>query len=431
MKNKLKRVLGLTEAVFYGIGIIVGAGIFILVGKAAGVAGNAVWLSFIISAIVASFTGLSYAELSSIFPKASAEFIYVKRTYKNELWAFIISWLILFSGLASIATVSLGFASYANALFHIPIILAAPMVIIFTSFLCYLGIKESSTVNIILIAIQLLALALIIALGMVTIFGSPKKINYFDMPFGFQGILTAVTFTFFAYLGFEDIVNIAEETKNPKKNIPRAIILALIITTSIYVLTAISAVSLVSWSELSRSSAPLAFATLKFLGNAGFIFISFAALIATLTTIIGIIIFVSRMMYGMAVERAFPKSFSFLHPKRKTPVTALVTIAIVSIMFLFFGKIEVLAQISTFGVIVSFIAVNLSLIWLRYMQPELKRPFRAPLNIGKYPLTAFFGIFTCFLLLFQYPFPILGFSLVLVIGGLVYYICLKKLFNNF
>ena len=221
----LSRNVGLFGAVTYGIGIILGAGIYVLIGPAAGLAGNSVWLSFIIGAIISSFTGLSYAELSTMFPKAAAEYIYVKRAFKNELLAFLTGWLIVFSGIVSMSAVALGFASYFKAISALPIVLIAMILVGLLSLLNFIGIEESSTVNIIFTAIEVGGLLLVIVLGL----GKIGTVNYFEAP-NISGIFAAAALMFFAYLGFEDIVNISEETTKPKKNLPRALILSIILT---------------------------------------------------------------------------------------------------------------------------------------------------------------------------------------------------------
>ena len=143
----LNRTVGLLGAVTYGIGIILGAGIYVLIGPAAGLAGNSVWVSFIIGALISSLTGLSYAELSTMFPKAAAEYIYVKRAFKSELLAFLTGWLIIFTGIVSMSTVALGFAGYFKAIFSLPIVFIASILIVLLSFLNFMGIEKSSKVK--------------------------------------------------------------------------------------------------------------------------------------------------------------------------------------------------------------------------------------------------------------------------------------------
>lgn len=214
--NTLKRELSLTEVTLYGVGIILGAGIYALIGEGAGLTGNSLWLSFVIGAVIASLTGLSYAELASLYPKAAAEYVYVRESFGSKLLAFLIGWLILFTGITTVATVSLGFAGYFNGLFGIPMLLVAIVLIVLLSYLNYLGIKQSSRINILFTLIEISGLILIITLAFLN-FDTLRSVDYLAMPNGLEGLLAASALVFFAYIGFEDIANIAEETKNPQK----------------------------------------------------------------------------------------------------------------------------------------------------------------------------------------------------------------------
>src|SRR3989344_3416599 len=235
MATQLKRSLGLFETTFYGVGVVLGAGVYVLIGKAAGLAGNSLWAAFAIGAFIATFTGLSYAELSSMFQKASGEHYYAQKAFNNHI-AFLVGWLIVIGGIIASATVALGFAGYFNALFNTPIILTAIASIL------------------ILTIIKLVGLLIIIALGF-TFFGD---VNILELPpTGFRGLISGAALIFFAFLGFEGVVRLSEETKNPKKVIPKALILSIIITTIIYILVAISAVSVLGWERLAMRNAPL------------------------------------------------------------------------------------------------------------------------------------------------------------------------------
>jgi len=424
---KLKRELGLFEAIAYGVGVILGAGVFALIGQAAGMAGNSLWVSFVISAFIAVFTGLSYAELSAMYPKAAAEFIYVKKAYSSEFWAFIISWLLIFTTVVAIATVSLGFSGYLFELLNLSkqfqsqiVIAIAIVLIIALSFVNFYGIKESSKLNILFTGMELLALVTIVLLGLWKI-GTVQSLNYFEAPKGFSGVFSAATLVFFAYLGFEDVVNISEETKTPKKHIPIALLLSIIITTIIYILISVSVVNLANWQELAASPAPLALAASKILGDKAFLFVSVAALFATSGTALTLLVVISRMMYGMAKEGSFPKVMARVHSRTGTPYVAAIVAMVLSIIFVFIGDIESVAKITSLGSLIAFSAVNLSLIHLRFMKPNLNRPFKTPLNIGKFPLTAFFGVISCMALMTCFDLELILFSLAVLLAGGIFF----------
>ena len=425
---KLRRSLGLFEAVVYGVGVILGAGVFALIGQAAGLAGNSLWVSFLISAFIAVFTGLSYAELSAMYPKAAAEFIYVKKAYGSEFWAFIIGWLLIFTGVVGVATVSLGFSGYFFELlkmsgefpYYLMIGIAIGLIAVL-SFINFYGIKESSKLNIVFTGISFLGLAAIIILGFWKITTTTNPLNYFEAPNGLTGIFSAAALVFFAYLGFEDVVNISEETKTPKKLIPLALLLSVIITTLIYVLISISVINLASWQELAASPAPLALAASKVFGDKAFIFISISALFATASTSLILLIVVSRMLYGIAREGSFPKILAKVHSGRGTPYVAIVVVMLLSMIFVLIGKIENVAKITSLGSLIAFSAVNLSLIHLRFMRPDIPRPFRTPFNLGKFPVTAFIGVVSCMALISCFDLELILFSLaVLLVGGIFF-----------
>ncbi|MBS3064774.1 MAG: amino acid permease, partial [DPANN group archaeon] len=254
MATQLKRSLGLFETTFYGVGVVLGAGVYVLIGKAAGLAGNSLWAAFAIGAFIATFTGLSYAELSSMFQKAGGEHYYAQKAFNNHI-AFLVGWLIVIGGIIASATVALGFAGYFNALFNTPIILTAIAATLILTIINFWGIKEATWFGIIATVIELAGLLIIIALGF-AFFGD---VNILELPpTGFQGLISGAALIFFAFLGFEGVVRLSEETKNPKKVIPKALILSIIITTIIYILVAISAVSVLGWERLAMSNAPLA-----------------------------------------------------------------------------------------------------------------------------------------------------------------------------
>jgi len=259
----LKREIGLFEITSWGVGIILGAGVYVLVGEASGIAGNSVWLSFLIGAMVAVLTGLSYAELSSMFPKEAAEYVYVKTACGCKILSFVIGWLVIVTGTISVSTVALGFAGYFQSLFGFPRVLPAVILIILLSYINFSGIKESTRMNILFTFVEMAGLVFIISIGA----GSLGKVDLLEAPNGIAGILSAAALIFFAYLGFEDIVNIAEETKNPEKTIPKALVLSIIITTCLYILVASAVVSLADWEILGGASAPLAFAASQALGE--------------------------------------------------------------------------------------------------------------------------------------------------------------------
>jgi APA family basic amino acid/polyamine antiporter len=395
-KPALKRELGLFEVTVSGVGIILGAGIYALIGKGAGLAGNSLWMSFAISAVIALFTGLSYAELSSMFPKAGAEYEYIKNAF-GKVTAFIIGWLIILSGIIGTSTVALGFGGYFSSLFHTPAIPSAIIIIILLSFVLLLGIKESAFLAIVFTLIETAGLLFIIIIGIPHL----GNVNYFEMPLGVKGVFEASALVFFAYMGFEGIVKLSEETKNPGKTIPKSLILALLVSIFLYVLVALASVSVMGWDEIAKSEAPLADIAFTALGHDAFVILSIIALFATANTALLMMLASSRITYGMAGSFSLPQIFARIHYSRRTPWVAIVIIMFLSILFVFTGDIGLVANITNYTLFVTFIVINATVISLRYKHPELARPFRMPVNIGKFPVLALFGFVFCLFMLLQ------------------------------
>jgi APA family basic amino acid/polyamine antiporter len=403
----------------YGVGLILGAGIYVLIGEAAGFAGNSMWISFLLGAIVAVFAGLSYSELSALYPKAAAEYTFVKNAFKNNFFGFIIGWLTAITSIIVAATVSLGFGGYLAQFIEIPITIGAIILIAILSVVNFIGIKESAWANTIFAIITAGGLGLIIFLGFTV--EPVESIDYFEAPNGFPGIILAFVLIFFAFIGFEDMANVAEEVRRPHKTIPRAIILSVVITGIIYILVSLSAVKILDWQELAASSAPLADVAHKVLGTNGSITLSIIALFATASTVLITLVAGARILYGMAKSNSLPQFLSNVHSKTKTPWIAVIVILVTSIGFTFVGDIVIIANIVVFAVVITFAAINLAVIVLRYTEPVLERPFRVPINIGKFPILPLFGFGTTVYMALQFEVEIILVGLAIIGIGAIFY----------
>jgi APA family basic amino acid/polyamine antiporter len=413
-KVELKRALGLWEVTLSGVGIILGAGIYALIGEAAGLAGNAVWLAFAISALVALLTGLSYAELSSMFPKASAEYEYTSQAF-GRLPAFVIGWLIIFSGAIGAATVALGFAGYFNALLGAPRILSALILVMILSGIILIGIKQSAWVAIVFTFIEALGLVIIIALG-IPYLGS---VDYLEMPFGISGLFQASALIFFAFIGFEEMVKLSEEAIDPERTLPRALIMAITASIILYVLVALSAVSVLGWQELSLSDAPFADIAYVALGKNAFFILSIIALFSTTNTVLLMLLAASRIIYGMADSSSLPKVLGKVHPVTRTPWIAVMASMILCMGFVLLGDIALVANVNNFTVFVTFITINAALMLLRYRKPEISRPFKVPVDIGRFPLLPFLGLILNIFMLTQLTLEVMAIGIVLTVVGIL------------
>ena len=422
--SELKRHMSLFHLTMYGVGLILGAGIYVLIGESAGFAGNSMWVSFLIGAIVAMFAGLSYAELSALFPKAAAEYTFVKNAFKNNFFAFIIGWLTAITSVIVAATVSLGFAGYLNQFVEIPITLGAIFLIGILSIVNFIGIKESAWANAVFALITASGLILVIILGFSV--DVIEKVDYLETPNGITGIILAFVLIFFAFIGFEDMANVAEEVRRPHKTIPRAIILSIIITGAIYILVSLAVIRVLPWQELSQSSAPLADVAAGVLGNKGSITLSLIALFATASTVLITLVAGARILYGMAKSNSLPQILGRIHPKTNTPWIAVIGIFVTSIAFAFVGDIVIVANITVFAVVITFAVINLAVIVLRYTESELDRPFKVPVNIGKFPILPLFGFGTTIYMILQFEIGVAIVGLTIIGVGAIVYVILKK-----
>ncbi|MGY5151296.1 MAG: APC family permease [Candidatus Nitrosopumilus sp. bin_6a] len=417
--SELKRHMGLFQLTMYGTGLILGAGIYVLIGEAAGFAGDSVWLAFVLGSIVALFAGFSYAELSSVFPKAAAEYVFIKNAFKNNFFAFLIGWLTAITSIITAATVALGFGGYFAEFVNIPIIISAIGLLCILSIVNFVGIRESSWTNTIFTIIEAAGLILIIVIGFT--FASPEPVDYTASPTGLSGIVIAFVLIFFAFIGFEDMANIAEEVKKPRKTLPRAIILSVIISGVLYVLVSLAVVRVVNWEELATSAAPMALVAERGLGSEAHILLSSIALFAITNTVLITLVAGSRIFYGMAKEKVFPAILERVHFKTKTPWIAVIVILITSIAFSSVGDIVIVANITVFAIVITFAAVNLAVIVLRYTEPDIERKFRVPINIGKFPILPLFGLGISVYMGFQFEIEVVLVGITIIGIGVIFY----------
>jgi APA family basic amino acid/polyamine antiporter len=432
--GQLKRSISLFQAIMYGTGLILGAGIYVLIGDVAGIAGNAMWISFVLAAAIAAFTGISYAELTSIFPRSAAEYVFVKNTFGNNLFAFVSGWLAIFVAVVSAAAVAIGFSSYLASFFPgLDQPAAAMLLVAALSGVNFAGIRESAWTNTAFTLIEVAGLAIIIGAGL--LFASSAATNYYEMPpavtsfpLALGAIASAAGLAFFAYFGFENLANISEETKNARKAIPIALVASIVITTGIYILVAVSAVALVGWEGLSSTNAPLALAAEEAFGRSGTVILSSIALFATSNTVLMMLVSGSRIIFGMATDKALPPLLSEIHPKTKTPIRAVIAIMMLTIgvVTISSGRIDAVAEVAVFGIFMVYVFVNLSLIWLRYKKPELERPFRTPWSIGKFPVIAGLGLVTSIVMLTQFDWMTAAAGMAAATAGVITYSALKR-----
>ena len=384
--TSLQRVLGLTEVTAGGVGIIIGAGIYVLLGAATAHAGSLVWVAFLFAAMLSAFTGLSYAELSSMFPSAAGEYEYTRRALP-EWVAFVIGWTMIVGLVVAAATVSVGFGRYARYFLEIDARVAALGLLAAVSMVAMGGVKQSARLTVGLSAVQVGGLVLVIAIGIPHV----GDVSLFTGP-GVAGVLGAAALVFFAFIGFDEVITLAEETRDPTRTVPRALLLALGLSTILYIAVAIAAVSVLGAEALAASPRPLADVMAHVLGYRGATVVAAIAVMTTTNTTLLAMTAASRVIYGMARAGALPRTLAAVHPTRGTPVRAIIVAVLVAAGFAAFGEFTVIAAITDFAVYVVFLAVNATVIILRRNHPELSRPFAVPGAIHGIPIVPILGL---------------------------------------
>jgi APA family basic amino acid/polyamine antiporter len=398
-KKELKRSLGFWDVLMFGVGGIVGAGIYAIIGKAAGFSGNMLWLSFVIAATVALLTGLSYAEFVSRYPDSGGSFEYIKQGF-NEKTALFMSVFMAFTGIVAAAAISISFADYLSRLVNIPSWVIIISVISLMAFFNIIGAKYSSYYNSFATIVTLIGLAAVVVVSIPEI-GTTPLLETNDA--GWTGLFAGGALIFFSYIGFEDLVKMAEETKNPKVNMPKAIILSGIIVLLIYVLIAISAVSVLDWKQLSNSNGPLAAVIEAKLGAWGATSLVIIALFATSKTILSNILGTSRLLYDVArdSEKSWLKKFTTISGIGNAPNFAIIAISLVAIGFGLIGNLKLVASLSNIFIFIVFGMVNLALLNLRHRKRKEKNkkpPFYIRLNVNNIPVPTIIALITILLM---------------------------------
>jgi APA family basic amino acid/polyamine antiporter len=385
-KMELKRELNLLQLVLIGIGIIFGAGIYALVGVMAALAGNGAWISVIIAGLICLFTGLSYAFLSKNFPSNSSEYIYILKTFNSEILAKFSGYLMIISGIISVPLVAIAFGMYFSALFKVnAVIIAAIILISLCTMILLKGIKESALATIIGTLIEGGGLFAIIIFGMF----HTGNLNFFE--FKIDGVFSASVVAVFAFLGFECITRLSEETKNPEKNIPKGIVLSILISSIVYTLTVVSSLAVLGAENLAKSKAPLADVANKIFGGNGFLMLSVIVLFSTANTVLGMLLVTSRQIYGMSEMNAFIYSKIFGKIYKSVPANAIILSSLLSLIFLFISELRILVDLSVIPILIVFFLVNISAM-IQNFKTEKKK---------FYILSSLLGALFCLFLVFH------------------------------
>ncbi len=393
----LKRTLTLPSLIFYGTGMILGAGIYSIIGKAAGIVGTTLWFSFVLAALSAGMTALSYCELATFKPKAGAEFVYVQSAFPRWTWlANSIGLVMALAGISTASAVALAFGGYLNGFIDLAPLMTGFLLLCLLSLVNIVGTQESSRLNMLFTLIEVLGLILFIYLGF-----SIKNAGLILIEPISPKVLTGTALIIFAYFGFEDIVNLVEDAKDPERTVPKAILWSLGISTVIYIFVSFAALSIAPLEKLVSSEAPLMEAAAAASPKMAIV-LGICALFSTANTVLIALLAASRAFYGMSMDRKFPSIFGKVLPKRRTPWLASLLVLGLSIALLPLSGVEVIASVSSFATLIGFFTVNITLIRLRFTKPNEIRPFTVPLNLGKFPVIPALAAISTAILLMQF-----------------------------
>lgn len=454
-KGTLKRSLGAINLVAIGVGVIIGAGLFSLTGiAAANNSGPAVILSFVIAAVGCAFSALCYAEFASMVPVSGSAYTYAYATL-GELFAWIIGWDLILEYSVGAATVGISWSQYlvkflenfdiflppqlvmspfekatladgtiVNGWFNLPSILIIALI----TAIIVRGTKGSAIFNVVVVTLKVGVVLVFISLGWQYIDVAnyhpfiPENTGVFG-EFGWSGVLRGAGVVFFVFIGFDIVATMAQETKNPQRNMPIGILGSLIVCTVLFILFGYVMTGLANYTEFKNSAAPVAIAIAhtpyKWLAVA----VIMAILIGYTSVILVDLLGQSRVFFSMSKDGLLPKIFSDLHPKFNTPFKSNIVLCIFISLFAGFVPISIVGEMTSIGTLLAFVMVCLGIIILRKQQPDIERPFKTPFV----PLVPILGILTCVLMMVSLPFDTwLRLIVWLAIGFVIYFLYGKK-----
>ena len=377
--HELKRSLNFSMLTLYGLGTILGAGIYVLVGKVAIHAGLYAPISFLLAALLAGLSGYSYAALSAHLPKSAGEAVYVETAFNLRPLSILVGWMVVLTGVVSAATISKGFVGYLQVFIDIPDFWAISMLLLAMTGLAYWGVNESVWATAATTLLGLLGLMIILYYSAPSFLTLAERSHELLPPLTdggiWFGILLGAFLAFYAFIGFEDMVNMAEEVKQPEVTLPKAIIAAIVISSILYYLIALAAVLQMPQDQLIASKAPMADIMNQHSESMAW-FVSFISLAAIVNGALVQIIMGSRVMYGMGKHNMAPLWLAKIHPVRKTPYIATLLIGLVVWVLATQFPLTSLAKLTSFIIIMVFFLVNVALIKLLFTK-ETKDHFTA------------------------------------------------------
>jgi APA family basic amino acid/polyamine antiporter len=407
--GELRRTMSLWQLTLFSVGATLGTGIFVILGQAVPKAGPAVVLAFVLAAVTALFSALSYAELAGTIPVSGSSYSYAYATL-GELVAWICGWCLMLEYAVSVAAVAVGWGEYVNAFlrslfgFTLPdaitrspgqdggvVNVTAIVIVLLATWLLLYGASESATANAVFVLVKVAVLAFFCVVAF-TAFESGNLAPF--APMGVAGITAAASQVFFSYIGFDAASTAGEEARNPKRDLPLAILLSLLIVTVVYVAVALAAIGAMPWQDFDPDSTE---ASLSYIADLAIgatwpgLIVSFGAVIAIASVVLTVIYGQTRILFAMSRDGLIPRVFQRVNPRRQVPVlNTLIVAAFISVLA---GLVPLgqLAEATSIGTLFAFAIVNVGVLVLRYRSPELPRSFRTPL----FPATPVLGAILC------------------------------------
>jgi amino acid transporter len=362
----LKRSIGLVLLTLYGLGTILGAGIYVLVGEVARSAGAATPAAFVLAGVIATFSALSYAELGGRLPKSAGEAAYIEAAFEWPAAAGVIGWAVIATGIISSATLVRGFVGYLDVFVSLPSELVIVLLVLGLGALASWGIAESMWAAGVITVVEVLGLLAVCFIARDSLAGFPDQwtnmLPTLDAA-ALAGVLSGAFIAFYAFIGFEDMVNVAEEVVAPERTVPYAIVAALVLSTALYLLVAVVATLALPLTVLAGNDAPMA-AIVESRGYSP-VFIAFVGLFAVINGALIQLVMASRVLYGLGMQGLVWPLVARVHVRRRTPVVASAVVALGILIFALALPIGRLARLTSFVALAVFTAVNMSLIVLK------------------------------------------------------------------
>jgi APA family basic amino acid/polyamine antiporter len=433
-ETQLKRAVGASQLTAMGVGAIIGTGIFVVIGEGAGVAGPAVILSFVLAAVACAFSALSYAELASSIPVSGSAYTYTYATL-GEIVAWIIGWDLILEYGVSVAAIAVGWGGNLNLFLDVTFGIQLPdaiakspedggvfnlpavFVVLAITLLLVRGVKESARANMVMVVIKLVVLLFFIAVAMAN-FGTGNFRNF--APSGVDGVTSAAAIIFFAYIGFDAVSTGSEEARNPKKDLPLAILGSLGICTLFYVLTAVGAIGIASPAQLSGSDAPLAAALEEGAGISwAASILSLGAVVAITSVVLVILYGQTRIFFAMCRDGLLPEKLAAVSPRYGTPARLTIGLGVLIAILAALVPLSEIVKLVNIGTLFAFVLVNIGVIVLRRTRPEMPRPYRVPWS----PFLPIVGILFAVYLMLDLPLDTwIRFIGWLALGMLIYFV---------